>query len=50
VLAQAVGATAVSCPRQGSRVGVQKNFATVLAEIAAREAPGKPIEIWFQML
>ena len=47
-LAQAVGAAPASCPGQGSRLGVQKNFATSLAEVAAREAPGKPIEIWFQ--
>ena len=46
--AQAVGPTPASCPGQGRRIGVQKNFATVLAEIAAREAAGKPIEIWFQ--
>jgi transposase len=47
-LAQAVGPAPASCPGQRRRVGVQKNFATVLAEIAAREAVGKPIEIWFQ--
>jgi transposase len=47
-LAQAIGAAPASCPRQGRRIGVQKNFATILAEIAAREAAGKPIEIWFQ--
>src|SRR6266404_9478986 len=28
--------------------GVQKNFAASLDEIAARDAAGKPIEIWFQ--
>jgi hypothetical protein len=47
-LAQAVGTTPPSCPGQGRGIGVQKNFATVLAEIATREAAGKPIEIWFQ--
>jgi len=47
-LAQAIGPASASCPGQGSRIGAQKNFATILAEIAAREAPGKPIEIWFQ--
>jgi hypothetical protein len=47
-LAQAVGAPAASRPGQRRRIGVQKNFVTVLADITAREAPGKPIEIWFQ--
>jgi len=47
-LAQAVGSAPASRPGQGRRIGVQKNFATVLAEIAAGEAAGKPIEIWFQ--
>ena len=47
-LAQAIGPAPASCPGQGRRIGVQKNFATVLAEIAAREAADKPIEIWFQ--
>jgi len=47
-LAQAVGPAPASRPGQGRYLGVQKNFATVLTEIAAREAAGKPIEIWFQ--
>ena len=47
-LAQAIGPAPASCPGQGRCIDVQKNFATILAEIAAREAAGKPIEIWFQ--
>ena len=45
---QAVGPAAAPRPgRRGAR-GVQKNFAKSLAEIAERDAAGKPIEIWFQ--
>ena len=32
------------------RGGVQKNFADRVAEVAAKLAPGTPIEVWFQML
>jgi transposase len=45
---QAVGPFPAPCPGQGSGIGIQKNFTTILAEISAREAAGKPIEIWFQ--
>src|ERR1700726_945181 len=47
-LSQAVGAAPAPCPGRRGSGGVQKNFAQSLDAIAAREAAGKPIEIWFQ--
>jgi transposase len=47
-LPQTLGPPAPLRPRCGCHGGVQKKFPAKLAEIAAREAEGKAIEIWFQ--
>jgi len=47
-LPQALGPATPVCPGRRSHGGVQKNFPAKLAEIAAQEAAGKEIEIWFQ--
>jgi hypothetical protein len=47
-LAEALRPSPPSRPRCRCARGVQKNFAASLDEIAARDAAGKPIEIWFQ--
>src|SRR6266850_2356694 len=47
-LPEALRPSPTSRPRCRCARGVQKNFATSLDEIAARDAAGKPIEIWFQ--
>jgi len=47
-LPQALGPPAPLCPGWRGHGGVQKKFPTKLAEIAAQEARGKAIEIWFQ--
>jgi DDE superfamily endonuclease len=45
---QALGPATSSRPGRRSADDIQKNFAASLEEIAARDAAGKPIEIWFQ--
>jgi putative transposase len=47
-LPQTVGAAAPSCPERVRRRGLKKNFPDLLGEIAAGEARGRKIEIWFQ--
>src|SRR6185295_16544191 len=47
-LSQVVGASPAPRAEPRCRGGVQKNFSRRLAEIAERDAPGKPVEIWFQ--
>src|SRR5690242_19194278 len=46
-LSQAHGAPAPPCAERRDNRDLQKNFPAHLAEIAAQDAPGKPIEIWF---
>src|SRR2546423_12831624 len=46
-LPQALGTPASPCERRGGCCSVQKKFSAIVEETAA-EAPGKPIEIWFQ--
>ena len=46
-LPQALGASAPSRTRPRSGRGIQKKLPERLAEIAAADAAGKPIEIWF---
>jgi hypothetical protein len=47
-LPEALGPPAPPCPGRRRHGGVQKKFPAQLEEIAAREARGKAIEIWFQ--